>query len=65
MTRNRNMGGLLKPEGLLLITSCNWTEEELRLMNMMNMMNMMMMMMMMIMMIVMIIMIEEELRLTL
>merc|ERR1712203_152785 len=26
----RNMGGLLKPEGLLLITSCNWTEEELR-----------------------------------
>merc|ERR1712083_76254 len=26
----RNVGELLKPEGLLLITSCNWTEEELR-----------------------------------
>merc|ERR1712032_1785864 len=26
----RNMGGLLKPGGLLLITSCNWTEDELR-----------------------------------
>ena len=57
---NRNMGGLLKPEGLLLITSCNWTEEELRLMNMMNMMMMVMMMVMMR-----IVVIEEELRLTL
>ena len=27
---HRNVGELLKPEGLLLITSCNWTEEELR-----------------------------------
>ena len=59
---NRNMGGLLKPEGLLLITSCNWTEEELRLMNMMMMMmmNMMMMMMTMLVMITMIMMLPAE-----